>query len=299
MNRILRGTIATLLAAAAIGAGVTPAKAAFLTNGALTVNIRDDNGAIGSANRGGEFYASGTFVSDFGFQVGTNTGTFVVNNAFGSEMIASTVVGTPSQITVTGTYQGVNFTRVYEIVGGTDVLRTTTTLTNTTAAAVNLRYFDTADPDQGGFETFNDVFSLVTGAGTANVAEARGSDNRTVVAGTLDSQARVGFMVDGSLGIGSGSQLNNFFSNPINDPNGGFSDIGFAVALETLLGAGGTRTYVYDQSFGLTSDEARGDFAAANTTVVPAPPGAVLAVIGAFGLIGGRSFRRRTVAAAA
>jgi hypothetical protein len=222
-------------------------------------------------NRGGEFYRLGFFVSDFGFQMGTNTATFALNTTNGLEQIASTVTSNATAITVTGTYSGIAITRVYTLVAGTDVLRTTTTLTNTTGGAVDLRYFDTADPDHGGTSsTTNDVYNLPTGAGNARVAQAIGFfDNRTVIAGTLDSQGVVGFLdgASGGLGIQSGANLNAFFSNPI-DPNGTLQDVGFAVALGTNIAAGASRTFVYDQSFGLTRNEAQLDFEIAN---VPRP----------------------------
>src|SRR5260221_4864867 len=55
-----------------------------LTNDALTLNLRDDNGAIDAVVfNGTDFFKSGTPISNYGFQLGTNTGTFAINDTSG------------------------------------------------------------------------------------------------------------------------------------------------------------------------------------------------------------------------
>lgn len=84
---------------------VDPTQAVTLDNGSLSVDIRDDNGAIGQVLFGSsDFYNPGLPVSDFGLQNGTNTSTFVRNTTGGDSLQPVTVIGNPGSVTVTGTY---------------------------------------------------------------------------------------------------------------------------------------------------------------------------------------------------
>jgi hypothetical protein len=262
--------------------------AAVITNGPLEVAISDSNGAIASVTFGGaEYFRHGTFVSDFGFQNGTDTGSFVYNSAagFGSQPVV--VMGT----TVTGNYTNgganVAFQRTYSLVGGLNVLRISTQLSNQGVSATTLSYFDGFDPDQGeslglGFGTFNDVFGL---AG-ASVAEARVSSNDTVVMGSTDPRVTVS---SGNIfAIGSGSELNSFFDAPF-DPNGAFDDSGTQLGLRVLLAPGQSTSVTYDLAFGLNSTDARNAFAAAQ---VPEPGSLVIFGLGS--AIYGIGRRRRS-----
>lgn len=194
------------------------AQAAVITNGALSITIRGDNGAIGQALfDGSDFFNPGAPVSNYGFQNGTNTGTFVENYTNGP-------TGQPVSVSagnvVTGTFvQGganVDFARSYSLLAGLNVLQITTTFTNH-GPGLNLSYFDTYDPDQGynkgaGFYTYNDVFPL--GGGTVGQASINYFGHQdTVIAGSMDS--RVTVASGNPFAITSGSLLNNFFRLPM------------------------------------------------------------------------------------
>lgn len=262
--------------------------AAVITNGPLEVAISDSNGAIDSVTFGGvEYFRLGTFVSDFGFQNGTDTGTFVYNSAMGFGFQPVVVTGT----TVTGSYTNgganVAFQRTYSLVGGLNVLRISTQLSNQGVSATTLSYFDCFDPDQGeslglGFATFNDVFGL---AG-ASVAEAMASSNHTVVMGSTDPRVTVS---SGNIfSIDSGYLLNSFFDAPF-DPNGTLEDSGAQLGLRVLLAPGQSTSVTYDLAFGLNPTDARNAFAAAQ---VPEPGS--LAIFGLGSAIYGIGRRRRS-----
>ncbi|BAZ27071.1 hypothetical protein NIES4073_79870 [Kalymmatonema gypsitolerans NIES-4073] len=279
-----------------LGLGVSSAQAFTISNGSLTVDIRNDNGAINSLLFGGsEFYREGTYVSDFGFQAGTGTSTFVLNSAYGGGQSVS-VTNSSGLVGVTGTYTGggsnINFRRTYSIVPGLNVLRVATDFINN-GADTTLSYFDTFDPDQGidkgrDFETSNDVSTLATGAGTAKVGQASESGGLTVVMGSLDPNVTVGS--GDPFQIADGSALNNFFSSPV-DGNGTFADQGTHVGLRTLLAAGSSRTFVYDQAFGETAAAARAQFVSANGSEPVPEPLTILGSLAAGGI--GAALRRK------
>lgn len=293
----LLGTLA-LVAVALLATAQSARADILLSQGPLSVTIRSDNGAINNVLfSGAEFYRQGTFVSDFGFQVGTNTGTFSRNTANGVTGTPVTVAGTTTAVVtgiVPGTAGNVAFTRTYSLVPGLNVLRTTTTLTNNGVASATIRAFDTADPDQGngpplnqGFSTVNDVYSLggfLVGRSTAN-----GPSPFTVVFGPDGVTGFGGGSSPFVLEIGNGPELNTFFSTPF-DPNGANQDIGFGFGREVTLAAGGSSTIVFDQAFGTTQANAENAFLAAQA--VPEPTTMVL-----FGLCavagGGFAWRRR------
>jgi hypothetical protein len=264
-----------------------------LTQGLLQATVQSSNGALSQVSYNGtEFYRNGLFVSDFGFQVGTNTGTFRVNDAYGRVGVPVTVSGTTTP-TVTGTFNGVNFSRVYSLVAGTDVLRTSTSLTNTTGSAITIRLFDTFDPDQGtslglGASTVNDVYGL---AGQT-VARSTVSTGLSVVYGNVvPGPGVLGFGGGTSpfgLGISDGNSLNTFFTSPF-DPNGASSDIGFAVAREFTLAAGASVSFRFDQAFGTTQANAEAALLAA---AAPVPEPATIATFGLMA-VGGLAARRR------
>lgn len=207
---------------------------------------------------------------------------------------------------MTGSYtaagSNIGFTRVYSLVAGTNVLRTTTTVTNNGIASIDLRMFDTFDPDQGvawgrGTGTTNDVFNLNTGAGTAKVGQAYDTGGLTVVMGSLAAGAVI---ASGSpFGIFSGTDLNNFFSSPY-DGNGTFADSGTHVGYGFSLAAGASGTFRFDQAYGTSVTNAQDDFIIANRLEeVPAPPGVVLAMIGLMSAGGMGWLRRRKAVPAA
>jgi hypothetical protein len=265
----------------------TEVHAAVISNGTLSVEISDSNGAINSVVfNGTEFFRQGTFVSDFGFQNDNFSGTFVRNTAEGVTDQLVTVTGT----TVSGNYlvagADILFSRSYSLVPGLNVLRITSQLTNQGVVPTNVAYFDTFDPDQGvplySYSTFNDVISLdgilageaVAGSAYAFVAGSR--DPRVVVAS------------GGPFWINDGTTLNNFLDFPV-DADGFFDDQGTHLGLRVLLGAGQTTSVTYDLAFGLTSAEARDAFTGAQ---VPEP--GTIAIFAAGSALFGVVNRRRS-----
>ena len=229
------------------------ARAITLTNGALTVEIRSDNGAIDSVVFGGaNFYKQGTFVSDWGMQNGTSTATFALNTTDGLTGIPATVTTPSGTVQVAGTYTGgganVTFTRTYSLVPGLNVLRIATQFLNA-GSAVTVSYFDTFDPDQGmpslGFATYNDVLG--------NVARASATSDLTVVMGSED--AGVTLAAGSPFRIDSGTALNSFFAAPF-DGNGALADQGMHVGLRFPLAAAESRTFTYDQAYGTSTTDA-------------------------------------------
>lgn len=272
----------------------TPSPAATLTNGSLSVEIREDNGAIDRILFGGsDFYNPGNPVSDFGFQNGTDTDTFVRNTTAGLTQQPVSVSSNTNSVAVTGTYTGGNanieFTRTYSLISGLNVLRIKTDFINR-GSDIALRYFDTFDPDQGfdrgnGFETYNDTFDLLTDSGLAKVARATELGGLTVTIGSLNSDAIIGQSL--GLTIDSGSRLNSFFNTPV-DGSGVLSDIGTHVgAFRISLVAGESRSVTYDHAYGISPEAAREQFIRANEgnpVEVPEPASlAGLLVVGAWG----------------
>lgn len=269
------------VAAVALATGGT-AQAAMLSNGALSVTIRDDNGAIDTLTFGGsDFYNPGGPVSDYGFQTGTDGSTFRLNDTSGFTQQPVTVLGGPDFVSVTGIYDAVAniaFTRNYSLIPGQNVLRIASTFTNLGTSDSVLSYFDTFDPDQGGgagtgLSTFNDVFSLPTAAGTATVGQASASSTGnpsgmptlTVLMGSLNPDVTIAS--GGPFNISNGSGLNSFFSSPV-DGNGTFADSGTHVGIRKLLAGGGMLSFVYDQAYGASPDAAQAAFLAANPGII-------------------------------
>ena len=187
-----------------LGSSSRPASAqVVLTNGALTVDIRADNGAIDSATFGGrDFFNPGTPVSDWGLQIDVDTNSFRFNDTSGLIGIPVSVVGAGSSAQVIGVYavSGANlgFIRRYELVSGLNAVSVTTEFTNYASTPITFSYFDTFDPDQDSppsSGTFNDVYSasltrLASGAKSSNSA-ASGTPTLTFIAATKDPNATV------------------------------------------------------------------------------------------------------------
>jgi len=293
MNRLKKFLTVGALVAASVGVANQASAAAFsLTNGNLTVNV-GDNGAISSLVFAGfEFYREGTFVADFGLQVGTNTASFRLNTING----AAGMAGSSTNPTWNGTYanggETANISRTFSIVTGLDVLAVTTTITNTSTGALTFRSFDTFDPDQGvsaggGFDTQNDVFSLA-GLSVARATQLAGSAAGLSV--VMGPGGPLGFHGFAGLEINTGSELNTFFLGP-EDPNGAVSDIGFAIARELVLAPGATGSWTFFQAFGRTVGSAEAGF-----TAVAAPEPTSLLLLGGGLVAAGRRLRRRRAA---
>jgi hypothetical protein len=266
-----------------------PAFGGAITNGNLNVEVSDGNGAIRSTVFDGkEFFREGTYVSNFGFQVGNDTSTFLANDAYGSSGVGVTV----SSNQVSGSFAGIQFTRSYSLVSGLDVLRISTNFIND-GAATTLSYFDTFDPDQdlsvSGFGTFNDVFGIASIAGIAG--QATGQSGLSFLLGSVDSRATVAS--GGPFGIFEGNALNDFFDNPV-DGDGSFGDTGTHIGLRTRLASGQSTSFVIDLAFGSTAAEAKTQFILANSGIAPVPEPTTIAILGLGSVLGMCSrFRRK------
>ncbi|WP_293077409.1 PEP-CTERM sorting domain-containing protein [Moorena sp. SIO3H5] len=286
--------------------GTASAKAVTLSNGSLEVTIREDNGAIDTVlfdNMtffASDFFNPGAPVSDFGFQNGTNTSTFVINTttdfSFSTQQPVS-VSSSGDSVSVTGTYTGgganVDFTRTYSLVPDFNVLSVSTEFVNN-GSDVALRYFDTFDPDQGidqgnGFGTFNDVLSLSTDAGLATVGQATEQDGLTVVLGSLDPDVTVAS--GNPFQIFDGFDLNNFFNDPF-DGNGDFVDLGTHIGIELLLAAGESGSFKYHQAYGQSITEAQEQFILAKSIDVP-EPASVLGLLAVSAIGAGSALKRK------
>ncbi len=283
--------------------GTASAKAVTLSNGSLEVTIREDNGAIDTVlfdNMtffASDFFNPGAPVSDFGFQNGTNTSTFVRNTTTGVTQQPVSVSSSGDSVSVTGTYTGgganLDFTRTYSLVPDFNVLSVSTEFVNN-GSEVALRYFDTFDPDQGidqgnGFGTFNDVLSLSTDAGLATVGQATEQEGLTVVLGSLDPDVTVAS--GNPFQIFNGFDLNNFFNDPF-DGNGDFVDLGTHIGIELLLAAGESGSFKYHQAYGQSITEAQEQFILAKSIDVP-EPASVLGLLAVSAIGAGSALKRK------
>lgn len=281
---------------------VAATNAAIITNGSLTVEINDDNGAIDQLLFGGsDWYNPGVPVSDFGMQVGALTSSFRRNTTTGNEGINITFVSSGPTITATGVYNAagvsVDVTRQYSLLAGQNVLRVATTLTNRGPTTVNnLRLFDTADPDpvvaaSGGI-TRNDR-TLLAG-GTVLESEAFPANapiplRLTTIWGFAPTGGYA-FGI-GGLGVLSGDDLNTLFNTGGNDPDRAAQDIGMALGEEFTLASGETATTSYFQAYGLTRADARDAFAAA--VAIPEASSMLVWWVLTAGVFASRTPRRR------
>jgi hypothetical protein len=234
----------------------------LLTNGSLTLVASIVNGAIRAVSfAGADFYASGTAVSDYGFQNGTDTATFRRNTASVRTGQPVTVTWTDTEVVVQGVFTGggvtVSFDRRYSLVPEHDVVRVSTTLTNLGPATV-LSCFDTFDPDQGvardlGRSTYNDVYVLEG----ATVGRATDMGGLTVVMGSTHPAVTVA--AGNPFWIDSGLTLNGFFDAPF-DGDGARADMGLHVGVRLFLPAGATETFTYDQAYGTSIAAAEAQF---------------------------------------
>ncbi len=248
-------------------------KGAGITDGAMTVTLTSSSGTISSATYGGhEFFRLGTYVSDWGLQVGADTTTFRVNTANNQAGIPVAVSGS----TVTGVYtaggSNVAVTRVYQAVPGASTLRITNTFVNNGAAAVTLRYFDTLDPDQsetidGSYQTSNDVVT-VSGMPAAQ-ATISASPQLTCL---LTALGTTPVLSAGSpyFSIESGATLNTVFTTPADD-NGAVSDRGLDLIAQQTIPVGGTWSFDVLLSFGSSVAAAQASLASVFSAITTLP----------------------------
>lgn len=263
-----------------------------LTNGTLNVQVADNGTIFALQFDGREYYREGAFVSDFGFQVGTNTGTFEINTTQGGTAIA----GSSTNPTWSGSYSNsgstANVSRTYAV-PLPNLLTVTISATNTGTSPLDLRWFDTLDPDQGvdggaGFNTVNDIYNL----GGFNVARATSADGYTVLFGSSPTLAFGGGTSAFGLGVSSGATLNQCFATPF-DPNGANADIGVCIGSTFSLAPGQSGSYTYFQAFGATPAVAEATFLAQAGAPIPEPATVFLMATGLAGLAFHRLRRRK------
>jgi hypothetical protein len=256
-------------------ATITRAGALVLTDGAMSVTVDGTSGAIYNATYSGhEFFREGTYVSDWGLQIGTDTTTFRKNTANSEAGIPITVIGNAAGGSYTAGGANVAVTRSYQAVAGAESLRITNTFVNNGASAVTLRYFDTLDPDQGysinsTYTTANDVL-LVGGRPVAQATISPSPQLTCLLTGTgivpVLSAGGSYFQID------SGSTLNTVFSAPADD-NGAISDNGLDLIAQQTIPPGGTWTFQVLLSFGASVTSAQSHLMLA----YPPPEAATLA----------------------
>jgi len=322
LNSIRYLALGVSAAALVAFAGVN-AQAASMSNGFLSMSIDNTNGAITSATLGGtEFYQIDALVSDYGFQVGTNTSTFAVARTDGSISGAGLTVSSVTQLTarsvrVNARYQpnattDISISRTYTLLNGLNVVRIDQSLFNNRFSGTTVvRSFDVNDPDQGGSgsnTTINDVTNIQEKrVGIASIASGLsvgigGSPN------AASPQMIVGFGTGSSpfgLDITTGGELNTFFSSPF-DPNGASSDSGLAVGRQLGIEHGTSKVFRYYQAFGTTVADVEAGFilgaksapsgasARVDALVTPIPAALPLlaTAMGGLGLVGWRRIRK-------
>jgi hypothetical protein len=257
----------------AFGFSQTNTFAVVLSNEQLSIDIREDNGTIDTALLNGkDFFNAGTPVSDWGMQNGTDTTSFVFNDTTGVTQQPVTVASTATTVTVTGTYtaggSNVAFSRVYRIFEGVNALTVVTALTNNATSTINLRYFDSFDPDQGsplglGSETVNDV--LVQSG--IPVARSTATNDLTFTIGSIFGESSI--LASGNpFRINSGAVLNGVVTAPF-DGNEAKADNGQHLVYVRSIAPGQTVVTHGVLAFGDTNVEAITDFVIAASSTGP------------------------------
>ena len=238
--------LSAVVIAGAIASSAVSGSAITLTDGSLSVDIREDNGAIDTLLfEDRDFYNPGFPVSNWILQVGTDTSTFSANTTGGDNPIGVTAVtAVENGISVVGDYTAgganVRVERNYALLSGANTLRTTTTLTNLGSDST-LALVDTFDPDQAAepfFQTRNDIDD--------GTARSVGPNGYTVEFSGLPSSYS-----QSDLGVLDGDQLNQFFADAPFDPDDSISDIGVSLGVREQIVSGDSLTVSFDQAYSL------------------------------------------------
>ena len=251
---------------------VTRLAPVVIVDGAMSVTIDSTSGAIYGATYGGhEFFRIGTFVSDWGLQIGTDITTFQSNTANSVAGIPVTITGSTASGNYTAGGANVAVSRYYQAVAGRETLRITNTFVNNGVAPVTLRYFDTLDPDQSNSidssnSTANDV--LTVGGRPAAQATITATPQLTCLLAGIGI-APVLSAGGSYFSINSGATLNSVFTAPADD-NGVVSDNGLDLVTERTIPVGGTWTFDVLLSFGSSVAAAQ-----ANLMASYPPPAAI------------------------
>jgi hypothetical protein len=241
---------------------INPPGSTLLDEGNLAVTITNFGGRISSLMfKGIELYQVGFFLSDWGLQTGTNSATFVVNQADSGDIgqPMTLVTATTNSVAYTGTYTagGANVAvqRTYTLVPGVDVLDTRQTFTNLGTAAINLVTFDTFDPDWqlNGVDYYAMYAHRYTlSADGVSIQVGRGvmtNDGTTILVGTTDAAAVLAACETSYFGIQSSSNLNTLISTGGADSGGAVVDDSLDIARGLTLAPGAGASFEFYQSF--------------------------------------------------
>lgn len=267
-------------------------QAATLSGSGLSVEIREDNGAIDSFVFGSsDFFNQGAFVSDFGASV---DGSFFLNTTTGDGSGFS-VSEADGNVSASGAFGDLNVQRNYTLDASAPVLRITTTLINTRATDLLVNFFETFDPDQGvdvggSFSTLNDV-TTTAGGHTVATSTATGATPLAAVLGGTDFDALEAGNV---FQIDSLTDLDDVLYTPV-DSNGGSGDDGQHIVYSFNLTAGESVTFDTFLAAGSTLAEGLQNYDTAVISPVPLPASTsfLLTALGGLALL-----RRRSKAAA-
>jgi T5SS/PEP-CTERM-associated repeat protein len=235
-----------------------------ISDGGLVLEVRD-NGAIEQILFNGYNYQLGSEFSDWGLQVSTDITTYsrltTVGNDLG-DLSMSGVTDSGEFITATGTYGGGGTTiaveRRYYLVKGTNTIQIETQLTNTgEAGLLDLRVFDTYDPD---FTSYNAYFDVdLAGSSPIGKSWVTSSQPLAVVMGGTEFVQSGGTQI-----LSSGTSVNNFFASPV-DGDVAFGDYGLHVGDEFDLGVGESITVSYLQTYGTSLSSTESNYAIAQS----------------------------------
>jgi uncharacterized repeat protein (TIGR01451 family) len=239
-----------------------PTPSNVLAQGNLWITLNLASGGITSVLfQSNEVYQVGTFISDWGLQLGTDPTTFVRNANGGATSIGMTPVSGDSRTaSFTGTYNAggasVSLTRDYALLLGADTLRTTMTFVNNGVSSITMRYFETYDVDwivgdNSYFTTANDRYTINTNGTSILLGRSIMTNGPLVVIlATVDPAAIVAATSPSYFGITSSSSLNTFFAAGGGDDGGALRDATLDVGKDTFLAPGSIATFVSYQSFG-------------------------------------------------